>query len=961
MSEITDSIEFFKSIEQKWQKKWNDTNLHCADKNDKEKYFINFPFPYINGAPHLGHGYSLLKADTMARFQRMLGKNVLFPFAFHATGEPIVGTSKRVKNKDKSQINSLILSGIAESDIIKFSDPQYIVSYFKNVWTLTLKQLGLAIDWRRQFVTTTLTPVFSKFVEWQYRTLKREGYVVQGSHPVIWCPADKNPTGDHDRLKGEGARVVDFILLKFKSESFDAYFLPATLRPETIFGVTNIFLHPEAEYVKVKINDEWYIIAKANLIKFTDQQFTIGEMIDLKIEELIGSFCINPITNEKILLLPGNFVDYEGTTGVVMSVPAHAPMDWIALKNIKEDLTITKKWKLKKSDLESINPISLISVEGYGEFPAGEAIDEFNVKSMDDPNVKEATKLIYRKEHNNGVLKAITGQYKGKSVQEVKDILIKDLQDKKIAFVLQEPGEVVVCRCGTRNHVKFLENQWFLAFSDKAWKEKTHKLLDQMNMFPEDARLAFHNTIDWLENKACARRSGLGTPLPWDTEWIVETLSDSVIYMAYYILSKYVNAETFKLENACDEVFDYIFLDKGTITTAVEKSGVSKQLLTEIKTEFDYFYGFDLRTSGKDLINNHLSFMLMHHTAIFPEKYWPKGLATNGYVAIVKPGEKKGEKMSKSKGNFKTIIDVIAAYGVDATRIIFLNAGEGLKDAQVTIEDGENYSKWLLSLYSMAFEKADDEIEQNIDKWLKSRIIRYIKKVTAHLHSMETRSAFYYAYHQIQQDLKWYLKRRGSKGPSYVFAIESSIRMLTPFAPHLVEEIWEKWNKVGFASEALFPLANDSLIDENAENNEKYISALIDDLKGLKVLMLDKKGLTAQSVEIFVSSKWKFDIYAEAYLNGTKDLIKRVMQTPDIKKFGKEASKYAQNLLKGENKPQFAWSYSQEWDCLQEAKKYIEEEIGNILLQIHDSEKSSDPKANIAIPGRPGIHFNINV
>ena len=392
----SNTSEFFSSIEQKWQKKWAESKLFEADKNKKEKYFINFPFPYINGAPHLGHGYSLLKADTMARFQRMMGKNVLFPFGFHATGEPIVGTAKRVKAKDKGQITSLKLSGIADEDIVKFSDPHYIVNYFGNVWSNTLHQLGLAIDWRRQFVTTTLTPTFSKFVEWQYRTLKREGYVVQGSHPVIWCPADQNPTGDHDRLKGEGARVVDFILLKFKSEKFDAFFLPATLRPETVYGVTNIFLHPEAQYIKVQINDEWFIIAKPTLIKFQDQQFKIGEVNDLSIGDLLGSTCINPVTCGMVPLIPGTFIDYEGTTGVVMSVPAHAPMDWIALKNIKENPKLYNKWNISKQIIDSIQPVSLISIEGYGEFPAQEAIEELKITSMDDPNVKEATRIIYR-------------------------------------------------------------------------------------------------------------------------------------------------------------------------------------------------------------------------------------------------------------------------------------------------------------------------------------------------------------------------------------------------------------------------------------------------------------------------------------------------------------------------------------------------------------------------------------
>lgn len=123
--------------------------------------------------------------------------------------------------------------------------------------------------------------------------------------------------------------------------------------------------------------------------------------------------------------------------------------------------------------------------------------------------------------------------------------------------------------------------------------------------------------------------------------------------------------------------------------------------------------------------------------------------------------------------------------------------------------------------------------------------------------------------------------------------------------------------------------------------------------------MIEKKNLTSDQVHIFVASNWKFDIYNEAYKNGTKDLIKRVMQNPSIKKHGKEASKYAQDLLKGENKPNFEWNHKNEWNSLQEAKLYIEEEIGGINLDIIDSESSIDPKSKISIPGRPGILFDI--
>ena len=120
----------YKSAEPKWQDRWVKAKIFESDRSDKEKYFINFPIPYVNGAPHLGHGYSLMKAEVMARYQRMLGKNVLFPFAFHATGEPIAGMAKRIKANDESQKRALRISGISDEDIPKFKDSKYIINYF---------------------------------------------------------------------------------------------------------------------------------------------------------------------------------------------------------------------------------------------------------------------------------------------------------------------------------------------------------------------------------------------------------------------------------------------------------------------------------------------------------------------------------------------------------------------------------------------------------------------------------------------------------------------------------------------------------------------------------------------------------------------------------------------------------------------------------------------------------------
>jgi leucyl-tRNA synthetase len=94
-----------------------------------------------------------------------------------------------------------------------------------------------------------------------------------------------------------------------------------------------------------------------------------------------------------------------------------------------------------------------------------------------------------------------------------------------------------------------------------------------------------------------------------------------------------------------------------------------------MRREFEYWYPLDVRVSGKDLIQNHLTFFLYIHIALFPKEYWPRGVRANGHLLL------NGEKMSKSTGNFLTLKDAVDKFGADATRIAFADAGDSIEDA----------------------------------------------------------------------------------------------------------------------------------------------------------------------------------------------------------------------------------------------------------------------------------------
>lgn len=101
----TFKVEYLQSIEKRVQEKWDSEKVYEADapstarKSADEKYFVTFPYPYMNGRLHLGHTFSLSKAEFAVRYQRLKGKKVLFPFGFHCTGMPIKACADKLKRE----------------------------------------------------------------------------------------------------------------------------------------------------------------------------------------------------------------------------------------------------------------------------------------------------------------------------------------------------------------------------------------------------------------------------------------------------------------------------------------------------------------------------------------------------------------------------------------------------------------------------------------------------------------------------------------------------------------------------------------------------------------------------------------------------------------------------------------------------------------------------------------------
>ncbi len=939
--------------EAKWTQRWEKDRIFEADPIEgKPKVFVTFPFPYMNGPLHIGHAFTSTRVDVYARFKRMQGFNVLFPWAWHLTGEPIAGAAERVASGDESQIRIFReMDGVPEGELKKFVDPEYIARYYIKESKVSIKALGHSIDWRREFTTTSLHEQFNKFIEWQYVNLRERGYVVKGTHPVVWCPHDQSPTGDHDRLRGEGASPVEFILLKFP---YDGAYLPAaTLRPETIFGVTNMWINPDADYVRIRWGGEEWIVSAAASEKLKEQKDGVEIVAALKGSELIGKTCRHPLSKEEVLILPASFVDPANSSGVVMSVPSHAPYDYVALRDLQKNPKEAEKYGVDAKKLKAIQPISMIRISSFGEHPAIEISEKMAIKDQSDPRLEEATETIYKEEFYKGVLKDNTGEYAGIGVKDVKKRLVSDFEERGVADKMYELSEEVVCRCNTKCLVKILKDQWFLDFSDEAWKERVREALKAMSIMPEEARANFEYTIDWLEAKACARKSGMGTPLPWDKDWIVETLSDSTVYMAFYTIAKHINQQKIKGESLTEEVFDYIFYGEGDPKKIGEKNRINPEILKEMRGEFDYWMPVDMRNSAKELIPNHLTFFIFHHVALFPEKL-PRSIAVNGMITI------EGEKMSKSKGNFVTLKQALAEYGADATRATLLYAAEGLRDPDWRSRSASDMEANLKTFYDLATRLknggADHGAARGIDRWLLSKLQRHIADVTRELEAMNTRSAFQVAFYDVWGDVRWYLRRCEPDTWVAEQVLHSWVKLIAPYTPALSEELWNMLGGEGYVSLALWPKVADELVDRGAEVSEELVRDFVSDIESI----LEVTGKKPKTIFVYTAPDWKWKAYAVATRlkgQGMKAVMEEAMKDGELRKNSKEVSKYVADLMKDPSRLRFEVAVD-ESKTLSEAIEFFEREFG-AKVEVHRSEPGVyDPmrKMGQAAPMKPAIY-----
>ena len=963
-------------IEEKWQKRWAEAGVFEAEPDtEKPKYYLTVAYPYPNSPQHIGHGRTYTMTDVHARYRRMQGYNVLFPMAWHFTGTPVIAMVERLKERDPILLDTFLnLYNIPKERLSELESPIGMATYFSQEIKEGMKKIGFSIDWRREF--TTIDPYYSKFIEWQFTKLRQKGYIIQGSHPVGWCPKCGNPVGQHDTIGDKEPEIEEFTVIKFTHD--DVVYPAATLRPETVFGVTNMWLNPDALYVEVKMDDEnWIVSAEAaNKLQFLGHNVEV--VSEFQGSKLIGGKLENPMTGEQVLILPATFVDPKNATGVVMSVPAHAPFDHVALEQMKKaPKKLYEQYNLKQSEISKLKPISLISVPGWGDSAGVDIVKKMGITDQEDPKLVKATKEVYSAEFHNGRLRPITGKYASLTVDQAKEAVREDMVADKTATTMYELIEPVQCRCGSDVIVKIFENQWFINYGDQGWKRLAHENLDNMMIIPKELRQEYVHVIDWLKRKACARNVGMGTPLPWAPDWIIESLSDSVIYMAYYTVIKDIYRVKPEAEKLTEEFWDYIFYNQGDAETVSEMTDISVEDLTKISAQFNYFYPLDARHSGRDLIPNHLTFMVFNHDAIFPRENWPRGIVVNGSVLM------EGSKMSKSLNNIIPLATAITRFGADPLRLALMITAEPLKDADFSPDLAKSMADNLEKFYIRAMEIVSEPAEEageltEIDLWMLSRLQDHVKDANEAMLEMKVRKTIHAALYNMNQDLDWYMKRvephmhRGERKKTIQHVIRTvldvQVRILTPFTPHLCEDIWEAMGNEGFVAFAEWPKPKEEMVRKDAEELESTIKASLEDYR--KIIQVT--GISPSHVSFYTAAGWKWKVYMKALELAQKDkldigtLIRESFKDDELKTLQKEIPAFARTLVEDVTKTpmetaklRYEMNQVNELSLIDDASSFFQKEFGCTVNVYNENDPwIEDPtnRARRAKPYRPAIY-----
>ena len=832
----------FRTIEDKWQKYWNENKIYSAKNNsDLPKYYVLDMFPYPSGSGlHVGHPLGYIASDIISRYKRAKGFNVLHPMGFDSFGLPAeqyaikTGQHPKITTENniirfKEQLNKLGLSYDWDREI-KTSDSDYYKwtqwiflklynSYFDNNEKkakkiselhipegLTNNEKISYIDSRRLAYVDTIDvnwceelgtvlaneevigglserggyPVVRRpMKQWMMRITDYADRLIEGLDELDWPDSIKSSQKNWIG-KSSGAEISFKINEKYSVDVF-------TTRADTIFGATYLVIAPEHPIVKMIVSDDKKQEIDAYCVKtFSKSDLERQENQKNKTGVFTGAYAINPISNKKVPIWISDYVLYGYGTGAIMAVPAHDERDFeFATKFNLEILKVIKSTE-----------------DCYSG--SGEIINSSKYNGFDSNDFKKTvTDLLEKnktgKKTTNYKLRdwVFTRQrYWGEPIP----ILHNEngtvgLDEKDLPLKLPEVNSYLPTDDGLSPLAR--DSKWkTVNINGEIFKRET-------NTMPQWAGSCWYylRFLDPNNNKCFASEKSINYWMPVDL--YIGGAEHAVLHLLY---SRFWHKVLFDLGYvSTNEPFKKL-VNQGMILgnsafihrKIDSKIYVSSELARNYKTQrihIDISYVNEKNELDLTLLKN--------KNAEFEDSSFE--FKSNFYV------DREVEKMSKSKYNVVNPDDICEKYGTDTLRIyeMFLGPLEQSKPWNTSgISGVHNFLKkfWKLYFDENSNMLIDDSEPNDIN--LKS-LHKCIKKVSHDIESFSFNTAV--SKMMITVNELTSQKCRSRK------ILEPLVLVIAPFAPHIAEEIWEKIGNKDSIIHTKYPLPVESYLKDNVK------------------------------------------------------------------------------------------------------------------------------------------------
>ncbi|MEK6934943.1 MAG: leucine--tRNA ligase, partial [Nanoarchaeota archaeon] len=832
----------FKSIEKKWQERWEKSKIFRSIEKGKKFYNLEmYPYPSSSGL-HMGHSRNYAIGDCNARYQRMKGFSVLYPMGYDSFGLPAENAAIKAKSHPKI---------FTERAIENFIKQQ--------------KSLGLSYDWERKITSHDIN--YYQWNQWIFLKFLEKGLAYRKKAPVNYCDHCKTVLANEQVHNGRCWRCNNEVIIKpleqwflkitnyaqelldnipkldwpekikimqtnwlgrsegtlvnFRIEKSDEVIPIFTTRPDTLYGVTFMVYAPEHPKVLELVsgtNKEKEVEKFINKVVIQDKFSRTAEETE-KEGLFIGKYAINPVNNEKIPIYIGNFVLLEYGTGAIMAVPAHD----------QRDFEFAKKYNI---------PIKVvIQPERF----------KLDPKKMTRAFVEEGTLVNSDKFNGKNNLVAI-------------DSITKYLEKEKIG----------------KKTVQFKIRDWLIS-RQRYWGTPIPIIYcDKCNIVPvpeQDLPVELPEDVDF---------TGKGNPLSTNKKFLNTKCHKC-------------NGKAKRETDTMDTFFDSSWYYLRFCSPHSNKEPFDKEKVKSWMPVDQYIGGAE--------------HAVMH---LIYARFFTKVLRDLGLLEIDEPFTKlfnqgmitkDGHVMSKSRGNTVDPMETIDKYSADTLRLFLLFVSSPDKDMEWSEREIEGSFRFLNKVYSLTEKKQTENTKQLLNK-----IHRTIMEVTQDLDNFKYNSSII----KIME----YVNYLHSQEKISKESLEILSKLISPFCPHIAEEIYEKLGNEEFVSTSKWPVFNKTHINDEIEFSEQLLENTKKDIEYVSKL-INKKG----KVTLFVAEKWKYNFFKslKKELEKERDL-KKIFEKLKDPKHNNEIIKLIQASLKDHTKiPNIILDQDREFNILKEA------------------------------------------